>query len=355
MQEAVHSPEHRPPSNSAVGETVRPPAMVGVTRGGIVESVHLIRYAIAGAQGRIIDSGGDIDSATFLRSSAKPLICAAVVASGAAERYGLTDVELAVASGSHSGEPFHVAAVRGLLAKIGLDESALCCGAHPPIHAPSAQALSAAGARPLPIHNNCSGKHAAILTLAMHRGGGPHGYLSPEHPAQKEVLDGCARLLEVPRASFAVGVDGCGVPVIAVPMRTAAAFFARLAHPQRFGPHWSAAVARVRDAMIAHPEYVGGTERFDTALMRAGSGCLLAKGGAEGYHAVSALAHGVGMCLKVADGNPRAVPPAVLARLVGAGIMTREAQCELERYREPPVSNHAGTVVGEIIALQTSA
>src|SRR5579863_3250119 len=197
------------------------PAVV-VTRGGIVESEHFVRYAIASADGAILESAGDIDSPTFLRSSAKPLICAAVVESGAADRFGFTDAELALAAGSHSGEPMHVEAAQSMLSKIGLDENALACGPHPPIHEPSAEALVLAGRLPSRLHNNCSGKHASILALAVHIGASPEGYLSPTHPAQQRILRGCAEMLGIPLASMVVGVDGCGIPVVAVPLKISA-------------------------------------------------------------------------------------------------------------------------------------
>lgn len=328
---------------------------VAVTRGGIVESEHFIRCAIASPDGAVIASMGDIDVPTFMRSSAKPLICAVVVESGAADRFGFTDEELAVAAGSHSGEPFHVAAVRSMLAKIGLDERALACGPHPPLHEPSAKALAAAGQQPGSIHNNCSGKHAAILALALHRGTSPQGYLAADHPAQMEILEGCAALLDIPRTSIVVGVDGCGIPVIGVPMRAAATCFARFAEPDRLGPKWQRPVQRVIRAMTEHPQYVAGTGRFDTDLMQAAVGEIACKGGAEGYHASAALERGIGMSVKVADGNYRAVPPYVIEQLAARGALEGPQLERLARHRRPKIKNYAGTVVGEITAFQPLA
>lgn len=320
-----------------------------MTRGGIVESEHYVRYAISAADGSTIEARGDIESTTFMRSSAKPLITAVVVASGAADAFGFTPEEIAVAAGSHSGEPFHIAAVRNMLAKIGLAEDALQCGAHPPIHEASAKALQAAGKEPARIHNNCSGKHAAILALAMHRGASPAGYLAPEHPAQREIIAGCAALLGVDARSMAIGVDGCGIPVIGVPMRAVAVCFARFGEPVRFGKVWQGPVARVMRAMVDHPEYVAGTGRFDTDLMRAASGAIACKGGAEGYHATAALAARFGLAVKVADGNYRAVSPFVIGRLVARRVLAGAQLAQLARHRRPQVRNYAGTIVGEIV------
>jgi L-asparaginase II len=324
---------------------------VVVTRGGIVESEHFVRYAVADASGAIVESEGDIDAPTFLRSSAKPLICAVVVASGAADRFGLSDAELAMAAGSHSGEPYHVEAARSMLEKIGLDPSALACGAHPPLDESSAETLASLGRRPDPVHNNCSGKHSAILALAVHLGASPDTYLSPDHPAQKAILAGCADMLGVAQESMVVGVDGCGIPVIAVPLRTSAQFFARFADSSRLPSRWRGPLERVRRSMVNYPQYVAGTGRFDTDLMRAAYPNVACKGGAEGFHASSAIHRGIGMCVKVADGNYRAVSPFVIERMLALGTLGAEEAALIENHRRPAVRNHAGAIVGEIVAI----
>jgi len=326
-------------------------AAVVVTRGGIVESQHYIRYAVADSSGAIVESAGDLDAPTFLRSSAKPLICAVVVASGAADRFGFTDAELAIAAGSHSGEPYHVEAVASMLEKIGLREDALQCGPHPPIHEPSAAALLKAGEPPRRIHNNCSGKHSGILALAVHLGAPIDNYLSAENPAQRAILAGCAEMFDVPEASMIVGVDGCGIPAVAVPLRVSAAFFARFADSARLPTRWRAPLERVRRAMVNNPQYVAGTGRFDSDLMRATFPNVACKGGAEGFHAAADIQHAVGMCVKVSDGNYRAVSPFVIERLVGLGALTPDEAALLEKHRHPHVTNHAGMVVGEIRAV----
>jgi L-asparaginase II len=313
------------------------------TRGGIEESAHAVRFAVADSDGRITASGGDIEQPTFLRSSAKPLICAVIVASGAADHYGFTEKEIALISGSHSGEPYHIEAARSMLAKAGLAESDLRCGPHAPYNAAAAAALAAAGIKPGSIHNNCSGKHSGILALGMHLGAGAEGYLEPAHPAEALILRGYAAMLGVPQASFTVGVDGCGIPVIATPLSVAARFFARFARPESFPADYRDALVRVRDAMMHYPEMVAGTDEFDTDLMRAAQGDIMCKGGAEGYHASASLARGIGMCVKIVDGNSRAVPPFVTSRLVPRGL--------LPRYERVVVKNRAGTNTGEIFAL----
>ncbi len=323
-------------------------AVVIVTRGTLVESEHYVCYAVADADGRVLQSRGDIDRLVYMRSSAKPLIATAVVASGAAERFAFSDEEVALAAASHSGETKHVATALQMLEKAGLGEDALRCGAHAPVHEPSADALRAAGEPPRAIHNNCSGKHAGILALAVHRGAEPAGYLAADHPAQREILDVCAQLLDMPAERMGIGVDGCGIPVIAVPLRTAAHFFAKLSDPERFPRHLVPALRRVIAAMVEHPDYVAGTGRFDTDLMTAAQPDVLAKGGAEGYHASAALKKGLGMTVKVADGNYRAVAPFVVDRLHGLAVLDDVRMSALERYQAPVVRNHVGKAVGEI-------
>ncbi len=323
-------------------------ALVVVTRGTLVESQHFICYAVVDADGRTLQSRGDIDRRVYMRSSAKPLIATAVVASGAADRFAFTDEEIALAAASHSGEPKHVETAQRMLAKIGLDEGALQCGTHAPTHGLSADQLSLAGQLPRAVHNNCSGKHSGILALAVHRGADPAGYLDATHPAEIEILSVCAQLLDMPVERLAVGIDGCGIPVIAVPLRSAAHFFAKLSDPERFPRQLAAAVRRVVAAMLQHPDYVAGTNRFDTDLMTAAKRSVLAKGGAEGYHASAALAKGLGMTVKVADGNYRAVAPFVLDRMQNLKVLDETQLATLEQHRVPKVRNHAGKVVGEI-------
>lgn len=324
-------------------------AAVIVTRGQLVESEHYLSHAIVDAAGRVLAANGDIERPVYMRSSAKPLIATAMVAGGAADRFRFTDEEIAIAAGSHSGEPKHAAAVRSMLQKAGLSERALRCGVHAPTHGPSAEALCVAGQLPTAIHNNCSGKHAGIMALALALGASADGYLAVDHPAQIEILRVCAALLDIPQNTLVIGVDGCGIPVIAVSLKVAAAFYARLGDLARFPSELAPALRRVRDAMVAHPDYVAGTNRFDTDLMTAARGQILAKGGAEGYHGSAVLAQGVGMTVKVADGNYRAVAPFVIDRLASLGALDETMLRALAQHRVPKITNHAGLVVGEIL------
>jgi L-asparaginase II len=330
--------------------------LVEVTRGSLVESRHLGALAVVTANGDLLYSCGDPGLITYLRSSAKPMQSVALVESGAADAFGLTDRELAVISSSHSGEEMHTACVAGILRKLGLEPQHLACGLHAPLHQPAAQRLAAAGQPVTVLHNNCSGKHAGMLALARHLGAPTEGYFRPGHPVQQRILSTVAALAGLDPTEIVVGVDGCGVPVFGMPLRNAAWAFARLADPGGLPPERAAAARRVVKAMQTYPEMVGGTERFDTDLMRQTAPRVFAKGGAEGYYALGVLPlagdwpDGVGMALKIADGDPlgRAHPVAVIEALRQLGVLTEEDLAALAKWRTGEARNHRGEVVGQV-------
>jgi L-asparaginase II len=322
--------------------------IVRVTRGDLVESVHDVAACVADAGGAVTFAAGDIDRPVFLRSAAKPFIAAAIVASGAAGAFGFDDRELAVISASHNGEPGHVAAVRSILAKAGLAESALRCGAHEPSFEPAARALAASGERPSAVHNNCSGKHAGILALCAHAGFDPAGYLAPAHPAQRLILDLCARLAGTTVERMPIAVDGCGIPVYAVSLRRAATSFARFATQDGVSDGDARALARVLRAVRAEPWYLAGTGRFDTALIEATGGRIAGKAGAEGVHGDALPREGLGLVVKVADGARRAAAPAVLALCGRLGALDAGEAERLAEFAVPAIYNVAGLAVGRV-------
>ncbi len=310
--------------------------------------MHAVAACVADARGRVEAAYGTIDVPVYLRSAAKPFIAAEIVASGAADRFGFDARELAVIAASHNGEPFHVEAVESILAKIGLDVSALRCGAAAPAYERAAAVLAARGVVPTAIHNNCSGKHAGILALCVLAGYPLESYLEPTHPAQQRILAFCARMSDDDPAAWDIGVDGCGIPVYATPLRRAAMAFARFASLEQISDADAAALARVRAAMIAQPAYVAGTGRFDTALMEATHGKIACKAGAEAVHASAVLPLGLGCVLKVVDGGRRAAPPAQIATLRAVGALDDVELRALAPFARPDVTNVAGRVVGAI-------
>ena len=257
------------------------PILVEVTRGGLVESCHRGAVAIADADGRVLLGLGDIERPVYPRSAVKALQAIPLIESGAAEAFGLRQAELAIACASHSGDETHIGAVRTLLAKAGLDESLLACGAHWPIGDRASRELSRLGKSPMPIHNNCSGKHAGMLATAVHLGLDPRGYERPEHKVQQEIRRVISEICDVTLEQDEIGIDGCSVPTFALPLAAVATGFARLASGRGLEVTRAEAARRLMDACFAAPDLVAGEGRFDTIVMRGLPGTAFAKGGAE--------------------------------------------------------------------------
>ena len=322
--------------------------IVEVTRGDLVESLHRVDRCALDERGHIIVEDGDIDTPIFLRSSAKPFIAAAILAAGARERFGLTMEEIAVIAASHFGEPFHIAAVQSILAKLGLDETALQCGTHLPYNERAAHAILRSGATPSALSNNCSGKHAGILALTLLLGADTKTYLATSHPAQQAILQFCARMSDDDADHWPLGVDGCGIPVYATSLRRAALAFMRFATLHGIADRDARALLAVRDAMISYPAYGSGTGELDAMLMETGAGSIACKVGAEGVHGVTVTSPAIGMATKVLDGASRARGPATIASLAELGVLTPAAQAKLAPLATPVVYNRAGRRVGEI-------
>ena len=320
--------------------------VVVLRRGGFVESVHYGRYAVVAPNGGKLDSLGDTQGHVHMRSSAKPFQALPLVFSGAADAFGFTDEELAVACASHNGEPRHLAAVRSILRRVGLSEADLQNGFHPPMHAPSAERLAKTGESPRAIHGNCSGKHAGMLAVCVHAGWDPAGYRDPDGPLQKLILRTVAAVCGVEPGDVKLAGDGCGVPVFALPLEGMALGFARLAAggAEGFPEDLSEALHRVRDAMRKHPYLVAGTGRLDTKLMQGTS--LIAKSGAEAVFAAASTTEPFwGMALKVSDGASRALAPAALGALARQGVRVPRG------LASAPVTDLRGETVGEVSTL----
>lgn len=312
--------------------------------------MHQVACCAVDDRGKVALSVGSVDAPVFLRSSAKPFIAATVMASGAREKFGFEVREIAVMAASHSGEPFHVAAVASILRKIGMDAGALQCGTHAPYDERAAADLQAGGQAPSALHNNCSGKHAGILALCKAIGADPATYMDVDNPAQQRILAFCARMSDDDARRWPLGVDGCGIPVYATPLRNAALSFARLATQHGVADTDARALRVVRDAMIEYPEYIAGTGTFDTELMRVGDGSIASKAGAEGVHAVSSIPQGLGFVSKVLDGGPRGRAPLTVAALRALGSIDAAQATKLASFARPVVYNRAGRAVGEIRA-----
>jgi L-asparaginase II len=318
---------------------------VEVVRGAVTESVHRVSAAVVDAEGTLRASVGDPDFFTFLRSAAKPLQALPLVDDGAVDRFGITSEELALCCGSHSGTARHTALAEQLLARVGLDGESLACGAHAPIDSEAVRLLGEAGLAPQRLHNNCSGKHAGMMALARARGWEPAGYHRLEHPVQGRMLAEISRWSGLPEEAVALGTDGCGVVCFALPLRNMALAYARVAAAARRGERGPSAVV---EAMTTHPELVAGEGRICTELMRRTGGRIFAKIGAEGVYCVGVPGAELGIALKVEDGNPRAVAPAILAVLRELDLISEDDFGAMHHLVFAEVVNTRGESVGQL-------
>lgn len=319
-------------------------AGVVCTRGGVVESVHRVHVAVVDEEEGRVAVRGVPGLRTYYRSAAKPLQALPLVEDGVADAAGFGAEELATCCASHGGEPAHVDAVREILERVGLEEDALECGPHPPSHEASARALRDAGEEPRPIHNNCSGKHAGMLALAVHHGWPTEGYRLPDHPVQERMLREVARWSGAPEEEIDRGIDGCGVVCFGTSLERMALSFARFAAAAGRGEPAS----RIVRAMTGAPFHVAGTGRVGSRLLEVAGDRVFAKTGAEGVFCAGIPGKGCGVALKVEDGAGRAKGPALLRVLSELGVVTGDALEALADFAEPGISNTRGEEVGRI-------
>lgn len=324
-----------------------------VVRGATVESIHRGHLIVVDGEGKTIAQIGNPDIVTFWRSSAKPFQALPFLLNGGAARFGFSEQEIALACGSHSGESFHVATAEQMLVKGGFTESDLQCGAHAPFNEKTWEQMIKMGVQPTALHNNCSGKHAAMLASAKHTGADVSTYHLLENPVQQKILDLISRVSEVPKNEIKIGIDGCALPSFALPVRAMARSFAALVcAPPAFDENLRAACRRVVSAMMNYPEMIGGTERLDTLIMQAAPGKLISKIGAEGVLTAAILPNekwktGLGIAFKIEDGDDKRARAVVLIELLRQlGIFDRQT---LRNFSPMPMTNRCGAKVGEIL------
>jgi L-asparaginase II len=324
------------------------PVVVEVTRDAIVESAHRGAGAVVDADGRLVMSFGDSERPVYPRSAVKALQALPLVASGGADRLGLSDKEIALSCASHSGSEEHVATARAMLAKVDRDERALECGAHWPLGEDEARALAHSGRPPTALHNTCSGKHAGFVCLSCAMGVDPKGYVAPDHVVQREVAASIeeatgARLSEETR-----GVDGCAIPTYAFPLVALARGFARLGTGQGLSQESATAAARIRAAVAAHPMTVAGKGRFDTEIMSLLGPRVFTKSGAEGVSCAALSETGLGVAVKADDGAGRAAQVMIAALIEHFGGFGEETSAALVRFVSPQLFNWNGAQVGRL-------
>lgn len=341
-----------------------------VYRGDHLESIHRGSIAVVDSLGRLLAFAGDPAFVTCLRSAAKPFQALPLLEYGGDEEFDLTGEEIAITSASHGGEPVHVATTAALLRKGDFDEEDLLCGAHLPYDEKAAADLRASGEAASPLHNNCSGKHAGMLLATKVMDAPSANYIDREHPLQSFVRATLADFAGVEAEEIPLAIDGCGVPAFFLSLQRAAYAYARLmATSEGSSPgsldRYANSAGHVVEAMTAFPYFVAGSWSMTTPLMEAYGGALLAKEGAEGFYAmavapnfVSTLTErlkladdcAIGIALKIDDGSmTRGRNPVILKvlEILGFDVASKE---ELQRYRQWPLRNVAGTLVGDVRA-----
>lgn len=324
------------------------PVLVEVLRGAIVESAHRGAVAVFDGDGKPVVEIGDTTRPVFPRSAVKAIQALPLVETGAADAYGFGDRELALACASHSGEPAHVELAQAMLAKAGLDKSALECGAHWPSSHGAEIALARAGGSPNALHNNCSGKHSGFLCTCVHAGIAHRGYVKAGHAQQEMVRDAMQSVTGAAHDVDHSAIDGCSIPTYAVPLKSFALGFARMATGRSFGPERAKAAKRLLSACMAEPFLVAGTGKADVALMQAAPGRIFVKTGAEGVYCAAIPELGLGIALKCDDGAGRAAEvmiTAVLAKLLGAD---EALAANLLEQANPPIESRIGAKVGAL-------
>ena len=326
------------------------PVLAEVTRGGTVESVHRGAWAVIGPGGKLLASAGGIDSPVFPRSAIKAFQCLPAMEAGVADEYGMSDEEIALACASHNGEEDHVRVARAALAKAHVSEDLYECGAQWPSLARALRDLVQSGGEALPVHNNCSGKHAFMLAFAMRLGADPHGYTRRDHPVQQAIEKLMGEMCDCDLSNAPCGIDGCSVPTWAIPLRNIALGFQRFASGEGLSEARAAASRRIIAAVRAHPYMVAGTRRFCTELMEAVPRAFV-KVGAEGVYCCAVPHAGIGIAMKVDDGASRGAEVAVARVLADFDCWTNEEKSALEGMTRHTLTNWRGIEVGEVRAV----
>ncbi len=329
-----------------------PEALAETTRGGRVESIHYGVVAVVDTDGASIASAGDTDHVVFYRSSAKPFQAVPLVESGAADAFGFTPAELALCCASHVATERHQAAVAAMLEKLGLDDSALKCGAPLPSDREAAAKVLRGETPKSQLQCDCSGKHTGMLATCLHLGEPLDDYRDPQHPAQQRILQVMSEVLRTPEEDIPLGIDGCSLPTFGGSIRAFATSYAALAAPERVpagaGREHAAALNRLREAMIAHPENVSGDGRDSTDLMAVAEGRIVAKGGAEGLFCFGLPEQGLGVAIRILDGSSRAHAGVAMAVLEQLDLVPGRVIEEFRRRHPAVIINHNGMEVGDV-------
>ena len=317
-----------------------------VTRGKAVESEHRVHAAVIGEDDKLLGNARDSNAFTYWRSCAKPFQVLPFLNSGGFDAVDWGEEQLALACASHGGEPEHVALVENMLRDVGLEEGDLACGPHEPLTQRGVKKIREAGSRFTRLHNNCSGKHTAMLAWSHHKGWTTRGYELREHSVQRAIINEVALWTDIPCSKITLAVDGCGVVVFGMTLERMALAYSRFARAALRGEENP---QRVVSAMAHQPFLIGGTERIDSLLIAETRGRVVAKVGAEGVHCALLADRGIGVAIKVEDGSHRAQVPALIRVLQELEALPDPLPTRLAEWMRKPVKNSRGECVGEVV------
>ncbi len=318
--------------------------LVNSYRGDHKDLAYTGHIAVADYTGKLLYYCGDSEKVVFARSSAKPMQAVCVFESGAVDAFGLEESEISMLCASHYGEKMHEDAVRSILGKAGLNESYLQCGKHAPLDGASAKALADAGIQFSEIHCNCSGKHSGMLITAKHLNESLDDYYTREHNVQKRITNMIADICNYDAKKIVLGTDGCGVPVHALPLRNFAMGFARLSKPETIGGKRAEYARRITAAMRKFPVMMSGTGCIDAAIMEHLD--VFAKSGADGYYAIGVMDKGIGITVKIDDGNENVRNMVVVEVLRQLGLINDSNSHLFEKWEKLQIINHKAELVG---------
>lgn len=326
------------------------PILVNHIRGDIIESFHRGVVCVVDKLGNITSSLGDIQQVCYPRSALKLFQHIPLITSGAFDHFGFTLKELALMCGSHNGEAMHVETARSILAKIGMGEEHLGCGAQQPTHKKDFVALIKANQEPGAIHNNCSGKHSGFLAWCKFHNASTEDYLSAEHPLHREIKRFTALFHEMDEKDLVTGLDGCSAPIFAMPVLNQAIAYKNLLFPEKFGDdNINRACALIREAVTTYPEMVAGTKRYCTDLMYVSKGKVIGKTGADGVYSMAIPHKGLGICIKIDDGRMGPQYNVAQKVLEMLDIFSEEEKNELKAYLVNENKNFAGNTTGQTL------
>ncbi|MCV9963335.1 asparaginase [Pararhizobium sp. BT-229] len=324
------------------------PVLVEVTRGNLVESRHRGLVIAVDGDGKTVFSLGDTDAGVFPRSACKAMQALPLMETGAADAYGFGNKELALACSSHNGEPEHVGLAAAMLKAAGRDVSTLECGEHWSFNQDTIIGQARSLDHPTQLHNNCSGKHAGFVCACCHSGEETAGYVTYDHPLQREIRGVMESLTGAALAHDNCGVDGCSIPTYAVPLKGLAHGFAKMVTGSGLEPLRAKASKRLIEACMAEPFFVAGSRRACTRLMQTAPGRIFAKTGAEGVFCAAIPEKGIAIALKCEDGTTRAAEAMVAATLARFFKDEPDLHASLMAQANHSMRNWNGIHVGDV-------